>query len=216
MMPRSELDSTYGRLTVLGYAPRRGKKLYVICLCDCGVRKEVRKTSLTSGQTLSCGCWVKEAATKHGKTNTEEFVIWGGMNARCFNPKYDSYQNYGGRGITVCARWRSPGGFENFLKDMGLRPSAEHSLDRYPNNDGNYEPGNVRWATRLEQRRGSRNNNLLTFRGETQPRFVWAKRLGIKSATIYARLLRGWEVEKSLTKPVQHWGRGPQKPITPL
>ncbi|HEX7893188.1 MAG TPA: hypothetical protein VF447_03285 [Terriglobales bacterium] len=89
-------------------------------------------------------------------THTREYRAWAGMIQRCTNPKHARWADWGGRGITVCERWRS---FENFYADMGNRPSPAHSLDRFPDNDGNYEPGNVRWATRSEQQLNKRPNS---------------------------------------------------------
>jgi hypothetical protein len=104
-----------------------------------------------------------------------EHDAWRGMLARCRNPRHPSYKNYGGRGITACERWNS---FENFLDDMGKRPSPKHSLDRIDNN-GNYEPGNCRWATRREQANNTRMNRFVTFDGRTMTLAQWARETGI-------------------------------------
>lgn len=126
---------------------------------------------------------------------TPEHWAWTQMRARCRNPKCPSYKNYGGRGISVCPRWDS---FAHFLVGIGPRPSDKHSLDRI-DNDGDYEPGNVRWATRWEQQRNMRTNVLLTARGETLVLFEWARRLDVEPSTIQARLKRGWPVEDAVT-----------------
>lgn len=118
------------------------------------------------------------------------------MISRCYNEKHHHYANYGGRGITVCQRWRDS--FAAFLADVGPRPSPQHSLDRYPDNNGNYEPGNVRWATRSEQQRNRRVNHLLTFQGKTQCVIAWAEELGINPVTIIARLRAGRTIEEAL------------------
>jgi hypothetical protein len=125
------------------------------------------------------------------------------MKDRCENPASKSWSSYGGRGIRVCDEWR--GDFVAFLRYVGSRPSSRHSLDRI-NNEGHYEPGNVRWATSQEQGSNTRRNRNLTFRGETRTFSEWADALGIKRSTLYMRLRAGLTVEEALTKPVeQRW-----------
>ena len=122
------------------------------------------------------------------------------MIQRCCNPSNNAYHYYGGRGITVCEQWRDS--FETFLADVGLRPSNQHSLDRYPNNDGNYEPGNVRWATRMEQAINKRSNRWITAHGKTMTVSEWSRELGILDKTIYYRLSAGWSAEAAI-QPVK-------------
>jgi hypothetical protein len=122
------------------------------------------------------------------------------MKARCENTNTRSYPNYGGRGISVCTRWRDS--FETFLADMGPRPSSTHSIDRI-DNEGNYEPGNCRWATVDIQANNKRRTIVLTFDGRTQPLTAWASEVGIARDTLNARLRSyGWDVERALTTPV--------------
>jgi hypothetical protein len=120
------------------------------------------------------------------------------MKQRCSNKKNKRFNRYGGRGITVCARWRTS--FEAFLADMGPRPLGL-TIDRV-NNDGDYEPGNCRWATPREQTWNFSRNRLLTFNGESLPIAQWAHRLGFKRSAIGARLQRGWSVERALSTPL--------------
>ncbi len=127
-----------------------------------------------------------------------EANTWRSMKQRCQNPKAHEYENYGGRGITICERWSSS--FDLFCEDMGPRPPGT-SIERIDNN-GNYEPGNCKWASRIEQRRNTRFNRLLTLNGRTQPMSAWVEETGIQWDTIYARLKRGWSIEKALTFPV--------------
>lgn len=150
----------FGRLTVTEFAgvqdrgPRK-KQLLWRCKCSCGRTTVVSTAKLNYGWTTSCGCWQREARErskknlKHGRHNTPEYYAWTGMKQRCLNPNYHHYENWGGRGITICQRWIDS--FEAFYADMGPKPSPQHSLDRFPNGDGNYEPGNCRWATAKQQ-----------------------------------------------------------------
>lgn len=135
---------------------------------------------------------------KHGLSKTPEFMARSAMIKRCYNPKCKDYKYYGARGIRVCEEWL--GSFELFLSDVGFKPSAQHSLDRYPNNNGNYEPGNVRWATKKEQANNRRNNRLITFQGETKTLTEWAEVLGLPAPALSLRIIRmGWSTEEALT-----------------
>ncbi len=136
---------------------------------------------------------------------TGEYRLWKGMIHRCHNTNAPNYPQYGGRGICVCERWRNS--LEAFLADMGERPSMEHSLDRYPDQNGNYEPGNVRWATHQQQQRNIRSNVNLTLNGETLCLSEWAARTGINDSTIADRLRKGWTTEQALTTPPRTFNR---------
>lgn len=119
------------------------------------------------------------------------------MKSRCLNQRHHEYDNYGGRGITVCERWLNS--FPNFLADMGPRPEGK-TIDRFPNNNGNYEPGNCRWANAIEQANNRRNSRRIEFNGEALTLIEWAHRTGIRSATIERRIYeRGWDAERALT-----------------
>ncbi len=122
-------------------------------MCDCGQAKVVRLAHLRHGKIVSCGCVGHAPKEKHGLRHIPEYLIWKAMNERCTRVKCQSFKNYGGRGIKVCDRWRHD--FKSFYEDMGPRPSPNHSIDR-KDNDGNYEPGNCRWATAVEQRHNRR------------------------------------------------------------
>lgn len=136
-----------------------------LCRCSCGKEKAIAGYSLTRGDTNSCGCkaplWIGEANRTHGMTNTSLFSTWSAMLQRCYYPKHVGYKNYGERGISVCDRWKNS--FEAFANDMGQKPGPDFTLDRI-NNDGNYEPGNCRWATKLEQAQNCRKSNYASKR----------------------------------------------------
>jgi hypothetical protein len=132
--------------------------------------------------------------------DADEYGIWCGLKSRCYNPNANGYDNYGDRGIVMCADWVND--FLQFYKDMGQRPSKNHSIERKDVN-GNYEPGNCVWATSMEQGKNRRNNRPLTFNGETLILSEWARRVGFSTARIVMRLKRGWSVEKTLTTPLK-------------
>lgn len=162
----SLVGKRFGRLVVLSESeiriqPCGKKKRRWRCLCDCGQEKEITQCDLISGHTRSCGCWSRDSSaithTTHGHTmdrkQTTEYITWATMIKRCENPNGRGFYYYGRRGVKVCERWRTS--FEAFLFDMGKKPSPKHSIDRI-NNDGNYEPGNCRWATKSQQMKNRR------------------------------------------------------------
>jgi hypothetical protein len=143
----------FGRLTVLHRDPKSiGGQATWVCHCDCGNEPTVDGCVLRRGESTSCGCYRREWSSiqhsTHGRSKSRTYNIWLAMRSRCFKPYAVNFARYGGRGITVCERWSSS--FQAFLDDMGECPPGL-TLDRFPNNKGNYEPGNCRWATYLEQ-----------------------------------------------------------------
>lgn len=137
--------------------------------------------------------------TMHGMSRTPEYRARIRMITRCYNPNTPRYHMYGGRGITVCERWLNS--FEAFYEDVGPQPSPAHWLERIDNHEG-YEPGNVKWAERLEQMRNTRRNRYITFNGETLCISEWAERIDIGHAALMKRINR-WGVERALTTPKQ-------------
>ncbi|CAN7494732.1 hypothetical protein LJR074_003408 [Acidovorax sp. LjRoot74] len=197
----------FGRLVVLSVAGSRNGSVQWNCACDCGNSTTVCTRQLNCGQTSSCGCYGAERRTfaaraaivKHGKSKDPIYGIWFNMIRRCERPSHKSFKHYGGRGISVCTEWHS---FERFFADMGDRPSDRHSIDRI-NNDGNYEPGNCRWATMTEQARNRSNSKLLAIFGEEKNVVAWSEdaRCAVSYDTFCARLKAGWGPERALTTP---------------
>lgn len=185
-----------------------------LCVCDCGTTTVVARNNLTRPHTLSCGCAKVEQLVdrrlRHGakanRSRTPEYSTWVGIITRCENPKVEGYKHYGARGVRICERWRSD--FANFLADMGPRPSRGHSIDRI-NVEGNYEPGNCRWATSSEQARNKRTTRNITVNGETRCITEWAASMGANMSTIHRRLTSGWSDARAVTEPVHSTGRKP-------
>ncbi len=158
-----------------------------LCKCGCGQYAPLpygcRKYQFVRGHNNRLR--TKHCDNRRNQT-APEYAAWCNTIQRCTNPKNPAWANYGGRGIKVCAAWLDS--YEAFLAHVGRRPSPKHSLDRHPNNDGNYEPGNVRWATRLEQSINSRRVRLVTHDGRTMHLAEWARETGINYGTLYSRL----------------------------
>jgi hypothetical protein len=148
----------------------------------------------------SLGNW-KHGATKNGRV-TPEYRTWRQMIARCYTKSAGGYVAYGGRGITVCDRWRRS--FAYFLIDMGFRPTLKHTIDRI-DSTGNYEPSNCRWATQAEQARNRSNNITITANGKSQCATDWETDLGLPLGTIRHRVRRNWGVERILSTPVRKY-----------
>jgi hypothetical protein len=187
----------FGRWLVLERVENVNGYHHWMCRCDCGTEKIVDGYSLTKGHSTSCGCFKKENTSKifttHGKSNgrASEYNIWNLMIQRCTNEKNNRYPRYGGRGIMVCDRWSGEHGFENFYADIGPRPSLKHSIDRYPNNDGNYEPENCRWATHLEQCRNFSKNRWIEHEGIKMILQDWANKWSVTAGAIIGHFKRG-------------------------
>jgi hypothetical protein len=202
-------DRQFGRWTVIARGPRQGNALTWFCRCECGTEKFVEGASLRRSDTpkssKSCGCYRRERITRHGqsirrKRNASAYGIWSAMKDRCSNPSNSEYAAYGGRGIKVCSRWIAS--YQAFISDMGPRPSRRHSIDRI-NNDGNYEPGNCRWATRKQQDDNRRNAIMVVYGGKLMRLREVVSKSGsaIPFATIRYRVKHGWPIERALTEP---------------
>lgn len=206
---RDVFGKRFGRLTALPEAVSvSGHQVKVKFHCDCGVDKFIREDHVKSGRVRSCGCLNSELASarktvhgcatrKHGKT--PEFKVWIGIWQRCTDTRSPVYSRYGGRGITVCERWKT---FTNFLADMDCRPTPVHTIERKNNNLG-YSPDNCEWATRTVQANNRRSNHLLTLNGVTLSAAEWGRKIGVDSLTLLARSYRGWSDSKTLTTPIR-------------
>lgn len=194
----------FNRFVVLSEAGKdKHGATFWLCQCDCGEVRRVRTTHLRLGVSKSCGCLQREVAaqskTKHGLHGSALYDVWNGMIRRTTKPDDPGYKNYGGRGISVCDRWQS---LANFIADMGPSYSKGLTIDRI-DNDGDYEPGNCRWTTRVVQQRNRTNTVFLTHLGRTLPLSEWADVCDIKYATLHKRVTAyGWSTEKALTKGV--------------
>jgi hypothetical protein len=204
----------YGRLVVLGWAghSRHGHPVW-ICRCDCGKEKEATSSNLR-GNTRSCGCLNRENQQRLGRADLggitkflPEYGGWRQMIRRCHNPSHQQYPRYGGRGITVCDRWRygenGEHGFLCFIADMGLRPSDRHTLDR-TNNDLGYSPENCAWRTFNEQARNRGNTVMVTYRGQEMTLPAACELAGLRYQIVWQRLfLIGMSMDRALSQPAR-------------
>lgn len=198
----------FGRLTVV--IPPANPRDVVQCVCKCGTEKTVRFAILTYGTTKSCGCLGREHRGKGlgkwpawngvGKT-PPEFFTWRGMLDRCYSERCDSsWENYGGRGISVCERWIKS--FDAFFEDMGPKPHPSLSIDRI-NVNGHYEPSNCRWASWEVQANNKRTNVFVTYGGTTLTMAQWSRKLKISPSVLGSRIKKGWSAHKAFTTPVR-------------
>lgn len=208
-----------GRLTVIRKVrviEGRTMRTRYLCKCDCGGEILARARRLVDGITRSCGCLRTEELVErnrseqqrqaaslgnrtHGQTHTKMYEIYCAMLARCRSKEGLSYKNYVSRGITVCDCWQGEHGFQNFMEDMGARPSAEYSLERI-DNDRNYSPENCKWATRTEQMRNTRRNYTLTYNDVTQCISAWAETLHVTVSAIQYLIKKGLSDDEVLSQ----------------
>lgn len=210
MAHESILGQRFGRLKIIAHVKRTGTVYIDLALCDCGKEKQVRRADIKSGKIVSCGCYRSEtskklgqSAIKHGHSKHPLYYVWHTMIARCHKPTSAAYQYYGARGIQVCERWRSD--FSAFAEDVGSRPVGLQ-LDRI-DNDGDYEPGNVRWAnarTQLANRRPSKPRAQKTFDldGESLTLREISDISGVGYGALYSRIHSGMTVQDAIAKPV--------------
>ncbi len=216
-MGRKRIDLTgqrFGRLQVVG--PLEGDQW--LCVCDCGEERKVLGVNLRSGRSTSCRCNQRKVAAqlqyKHGEgkrgEQSSEYRVWMGMISRCENPNEACYPRYGGRGIRICPEWRSS--YVVFLRDVGRRPTPQHTLERI-DNAGNYEPKNVRWATKSEQARNRRSTRLVTYKGKKMSLIEAAEQAGVPYKRLWESMGKyGLTLEEGIARSLRIDSR---KVITP-
>lgn len=217
---RSMVGAKFGRLTIVAYiSGSRQSRSAFECLCLCGRTSIVSCINVASGSTTSCGCYARQktserstamgaarrakARKRHGIIGNEfppEFRSWRAMIDRCTRKAHVGFHRYGGRGITICERWMKS--FASFYADMGQMSGPGLSLDRI-NPNGNYEPGNCRWATKQQQSRNTSRSVSLTFGGVTAHVMCWAELTGISRSVLARRKGLGWSDERTLTTAVK-------------
>ena len=202
----------FGRLIVVEFnGHNKYRQPRWLCKCDCGNTTVVTGSDLRSGATLSCGCYRKdrimEAKVTHGMSYSNVYPEYNNMKRRCYNENAHNYKHYGGRGIKICDRWLND--IHEFYNDVSVLPNFReegYTLDRI-NNDGDYEPGNVRWATRKEQSNNRRPyytcKNLYEYDGKMRSLKEISDITGISRSTLNNRILKGWEPEKAFNTEVQ-------------
>lgn len=202
---RDITGESFGRWTIIEYAGRgkHGEVEYK-CRCTCGTEKVLRRSSLTSGNSRSCGCLAREATkareTTHGASDTRLYRIWAGIIQRCCNSRsrYE-WEKYGGRGVTMCEEWRNS--FEEFAAWALLNGYSDTlTIDRVDVN-GDYSQQNCRWSTVYEQSNNKRTSKYITYNGEVGTVREFADRCGLAYSCLYARLKAGWSVEDALLTP---------------
>lgn len=212
-MPSTRKDLSgmkFGRLLVISEAPETKSKSGAIihnwnCICTCGNNCIKNSGNLLHGDTKSCGCLHSEMVAKrnrenarHGDSKSRLYKIWSGMKNRCYCKSHHEFQNYGGRGISVCDEWMNYANFKKWAISSGYVDDKNCTLDR-ENNDLNYCPDNCRWASGTVQSNNRRNNVHITFNGIDHTLAEWSKIVGIKQDTISYRIKHGWSIEKALT-----------------
>ena len=191
-------NKRFGNLIAIKYFKKPNEKKYTWqCVCDCGNTKNIISSNLIRGNSTTCGCGkikLGEITTKHGMAKTRIFKIWVGVRKRCTNSNCKSYNLYGGRGITISSKWDN---FIDYYNDMKEGYSDDLSLDRIDPN-GNYEPGNCRWATMKTQNRNKRNNHFVNYDNNNKTLAEWSEISGVDSNVINYRIKNGWDLKNAI------------------
>lgn len=198
-----ECGNVYSKLTVISFSHiNNDGKACFFCKCECGKEVIVSGKGLRNGNSKSCGCTRNEKIGNLNRTHgdcsggkTKEYHIWRGMIDRCYNPNNKKFANYGGRGIRVCDEWRND--YSAFIRDMGRSHGDCKTIER-KDYDGDYAPGNCKWASWKEQQNNRNNNHILTFEGQELNITQWAEKLGLKPATLHQRIHRGWTTDEAI------------------
>lgn len=192
--------------TVIRRVAYKSNRIMWHCKCECGNERDLSSGQLTSGHSKSCGCEKKKVLaqlrTTHGMRETRLYEIYQGVLKRCFNKNCHAYPLYGGAGVTVASEWLGTNGFENFVKwafDNGY--SDELTLDRYPNQKGNYEPSNCRWATMKQQNNNRKSNVYITRDGIIHTMSEWCDIFGLNYGTVNSRRQHGWSEDRLFDPP---------------
>lgn len=204
--PEDFTNKTINNILLLSFSHKKSNKRYWICKCFCGNEFTTVALDVKYEHTTSCGCKIKEhlksgkARRTHGKRKSLEYNTWAKLKDRCYNKNDKKYKDYGGRGITVCDTWLNS--FQQFLEDMGEKPSPKHSIERKDNN-GNYCKENCVWETKKKQAINRRNTTFIEYNGEIKPLAEWAEIFNIRINTLHSRINHKWDIHKALTTPVR-------------
>jgi hypothetical protein len=206
VMPRrhDHTGKRFGKLTAIEIDESAGIPIRWFCLCDCGKRKSIKASHLVSGNVTSCaskGCIIRLGSSeREAILRTKEYRAWIRMKERCYASQSSHREKYRELNIQVCDRWKQS--YSYFLVDVGRAPTPKHSLDRI-NTFGNYEPGNVRWATMKEQNRNKTNTTNVTIHGITKSAASWDDDMGYPKQTVYNRKRAGWSDYDAVMKPLR-------------
>lgn len=207
LSPDELIGHSFAHWTVIGPDPNSPHTISrLLCKCCCGTQRIVRYSHIRSGASKSCGCQ-QSHPVKHGLSSSVEHRVWRGMNQRCSNASEIQWKDYGGRGITVCERWKGSDGFANFLSDMGPRPltplglKREWTIERRDVN-GSYCPENCYWSNYTKQNNNKRNSRLIEYEGQFKTASEWGREKGFAPGTIIQRISNGWSIHRALNTPV--------------
>lgn len=195
----NQIGTVYGKLRIISETEKINGKRYFLCKCECGDIGVHRFEDIRAGKIISCGCFNREKGCKHGLSGTKIYNTWKAMIRRCTDANCDSFNSYGGRGISVCNEWLDVNVFYDWAINNGYKDGL--SIER-KNVNGNYGPSNCTWIPLIEQASNRRNNHPITYNGQTMILKEWAEHLNIKYATLKNRLHLGWSVEKAFESPL--------------